>query len=209
MCEGSPCAGLRSPRAPSQHASHAPVDQWYHMTASSRVCSMCSEHEEQRRLCSPQSWVSHQCQLARWCARFTTCGLGCEGACGMWSLRHFVALYARILILRTEHVRCRGGQQQRQQIAAYAAACEFVARLWGESEGDEHGAVYQPRCANCEKSNLLIPPDSLHVVAPGWYTTAAGVSRRLLRREIFYGLSSARRSQSLHRAQIRHVQCAS
>ena len=97
----------------SQHASHAPVDQWYHMTASSRVCSMCSEHEEQRRLCSPESWVSHQCQLARWCARFTTCGLGCEGACGMWSLRHFVALYARILILRTEHVRCRGGQQHR------------------------------------------------------------------------------------------------
>ena len=113
------------------------MDQWYHVTASSRVCSMCSEHEEQRRLCSPESWVSHQCQLARWCARFTTCGLGCEGACGMWSLRHFVAPYARILIVRTEHVRCRGGQQQRQQIATYAAACEFVARLWGESKGGE------------------------------------------------------------------------
>ena len=74
----------------------------------------------------------------------------------MWSLRHFVALYARILILRTEHVRCRGGQQQRQQIAAYAAACEFVARLWGESEGDEHGAVYQPRSTNCEKRHRSI-----------------------------------------------------
>ena len=74
----------------------------------------------------------------------------------MWSLRHFVALYARILILHTEYVSSRGGQQQRQQIAAYAAACELVARLWGESEGDEHGAVYQPRCANCEKHNLSV-----------------------------------------------------
>ena len=209
MCEGSPCAGLRSPRAPSQHASHAPVDQWYHVTASSRVCSMCSEHEEQRRLCSPESWVSHQCQLARWCARFTTCGLGCEGACGMWPLRHFVALYARILILRTEHVRCRGGQQQRQQIAAYAAACEFVARLWGESEGDEHGAVYQPRSTNCEKRNC-----SSSLKSSVW-PLLGGIRRLPESRvevdvlKIFYGLSSARRSRSLHRAQIRHARCAS
>ena len=157
----------------------------------------------------PESWFSHQCQLARWCARFTTCGLGCEGACGMWSLRHFVALYARILILRTEHVRCRGGQQQRQQIAAYAAACEFVARLWGESEGDEHGTVYQPRSTNCEIHNRSISRKS------SVWPLLGGIRRLQESRvevsvlKIFYGLSSARRSRSLHRAQIRHARCDS
>ena len=78
--------------------------------------------------------VSHQCQPARWCERFTMCGLGWERICRVLSLCHFVALYARMLILHTEHVRHRGGEQQQQQIVAFAGACEFVARLRGECE---------------------------------------------------------------------------
>ena len=100
------------------------------------------KHEEQRRLCSPESPVSHRYQVARWCARFTTHGLGWEGACRVWSLRCFVALYARILILHTENVRHRGGQQQRKQIVACAGACEFVARLWGDSRENQQGGMY-------------------------------------------------------------------
>ena len=103
----------------------------------SRRAARAQKHEEHRRICSPESSFSHQCKLARWCARITTWGFGWEGACTVRSLRHFIALSARILVLHTGHVRHRGGQQQRQQIVACACACEFVARLWGESKGSE------------------------------------------------------------------------
>ena len=96
----------------------------------SRRAARAQKHEEHRRICSPESSFSHQCKLARWCARITTWGFGWEGACTVRSLRHFIALCARILVLHTGHVRHRGGQQQRQQIVACACACEFVARLW-------------------------------------------------------------------------------
>ena len=49
----------------------------HHLACAARA----QKHDEQRRFCSPESWVSHQCQLTQWCAQFTTCGLGCEGAC--------------------------------------------------------------------------------------------------------------------------------
>ena len=74
------------------------------------------KHEKRRRPCSPESWVNHQCQPARSCERFTMCGLGWERICRVLLLCHFVALYARILILHTEHVRHRGGEQQQRQI---------------------------------------------------------------------------------------------
>ena len=109
------------------------MDPWYHMALHHLVCAArAQKHDEQRRLCSPESPVSHWYQVARWCARFTTHGLGWDGACRVWSLRCFVALYARILILHTENVRHRGGQQQRKQIVSCAGACEFVARLWAQ-----------------------------------------------------------------------------
>ena len=158
---GIPCACLQSPPPPPppQHASQAPVDPWYHMTLHHLVCAArAQKHEEQPRLCSPESLVSRRYQAARWCARFTTHGLGWEGACRVWSLRRFVALYARILILHTENVRHRGGQQQRKQIVACAGACEFVARLWGDSRGNQHGGQYRPRASNvtCQSRSFLL-----------------------------------------------------
>ena len=120
---GFPCACLQSPPPPPpQHASQAPVDPWYHVALHHLVCAArAQKHDEQRLLCSPESPVSHRYQVARWCARFTTHGLGWEGACRVWSLRCFVALYARILILHTENVRHRGGQQQRKIVACAGA----------------------------------------------------------------------------------------
>ena len=106
------------------------------------------KHEKRRRPCSPESWVNHQCQPARSCERFTMCGLGWERICRVLSHPHFVALYARILILHTEHVRHRGGEQQQQQIVACADACEFVARLRGELREDEHSEPHRRRASN-------------------------------------------------------------
>ena len=73
-------------------------------------------------------------------------GLG--GRVQVWSLPRFVALYTRILILYTEHVRHRGGEQQQQQIVACADACEFVARLRGELREDEHSEPHRRRASN-------------------------------------------------------------
>ena len=91
------------------------------------------KHEEHRQTCSPHD----QSPASAGTTVRTIQGFGWEGACTVRSLRHFIALSARILVLHTGHVRHRGGQQQRQQIVACACACEFVARLWGESKGGE------------------------------------------------------------------------
>ena len=88
-------------------------------------------------------------------------GFGWEGACTVRSLRHFIALSARILVLHTGHVRHRGGQQQRQQIVACACACEFVVRLSGESEGGEHCGPYR----ELRETVLLNPRPFLHMAA--------------------------------------------
>ena len=87
----------------------------------------------------------------------------------MRSLRPFVALCARILIVHTGHVRHRGGQQQRQQIVACACACEFVARLSGESEGGEHCGPYR----ELRETPPVNPLDSLHMAAWGRPATVA------------------------------------
>ena len=72
----------------------------------------------------------------------------------VWSLLRFVALYTRILILYTEHVRHCGGEQQQQQIMACAGAGEFVARLRGELREDEHSEPQRRRASkpNCQSS---------------------------------------------------------
>ena len=113
--------------------------------------------------------LSHLCQLARWCARYTTWGFSWEGACTVRSHRHFVAVCARILILHTGHVRHRGVQQHRQEVVDCAGACEFVARLQGELDGGEHDAPSRDLRENLIVNNVA----SLHVAAPCPRVTAA------------------------------------
>ena len=66
----------------AQRASQLPSCT-HHMTLHHHLAcaARAQKHDEQCRFCSPESWVSHQCQLTQWCAQFTTCGLGWEGAC--------------------------------------------------------------------------------------------------------------------------------
>ena len=90
--------------------------------------------------------LSHLCQLARRCARYTTWGFSWEGACTVRSHRHFVALCVRIATLHTGHVRHRGVQQHRQEIVDCACACEFVARLpvsWTVASTMHRLAIYE------------------------------------------------------------------
>ena len=121
----------------------------------------------------------------------------------MRSLRPFIALCARILIVHTGHVRHRGGQQQRQQIVACACACEFVARLSGESEGGEHGGPYR----ELRETVLLNPLAALHMAA--WRrpaTVASGLEWKWCVGKCLGPLE--RTAKSIRRATLlRHADC--
>ena len=137
--------------------------------------------------------LSHLCQLARRCARYTTWGFSWAGACTVRSHRHFVALCVRIVILHTGHVRHYGVQQHRQEIVDCAGACEFVARVQGELDGGEHDAPSRDLRENSGANHL----DFLQVAVFRWCRTAAGVS--MVHVDSEYSRSSARRKGASRR----------